>query len=108
MLLATGHLRDARSVSRFLDVGRRMLPELTLDAFDFDAIDVPVLLVWGDRDRMVAHTGSERLLDALPGTRFELLEEIGHCPQVEAPDAVTELLLDFTGAPEPGRASGVA
>ncbi len=103
----SGHHRDRETVARGLTTGRRMLPELRYP-FHFGKVRVPVLLVWGDRDRMVAHTGSERLLDALPGTRFELLEEIGHCPQVEAPDAVTELLLDFTGAPEPGHASGVA
>jgi pimeloyl-ACP methyl ester carboxylesterase len=44
---------------------------------------------------MVSHTGAERLLAALPDTRHEELARIGHCPQVEAPDAVADLLLDF-------------
>ena len=54
-----------------------------------------MLLVWGDRDRLVFHSGAERVLSAVPGARLELLRGIGHCPQVEAPERVAELLLDF-------------
>ena len=102
----TGHLRDARSVSRFLDVGRRMLPELNLDAFELDRIAVPVLLVWGDRDRMVSHSGARHVLDAIPDARYVELPSCGHCPQLEEPDAFADLLLAFQG--ERARARGAA
>jgi len=95
----SAHHRDRDTVSRGLDVGRRMLPELRYP-FHFGAVDAPVMLVWGDRDRMVAHEGSERLLAALPATRYERLPGIGHCPQVESPDAVADLLLDFVDGVE--------
>jgi pimeloyl-ACP methyl ester carboxylesterase len=39
-------------------------------------------------------------LDAVPGSRLELLEGVGHCPQVEAPERFTELLLEFGGQPQ--------
>jgi pimeloyl-ACP methyl ester carboxylesterase len=94
----TSHFRDRRAVARYLDVGRRMLPELN-GCFSLADIRVPVLLVWGDRDRMVSHRGAQRVLDALPDTTYELLEGIGHSPHVEASARVTELLLDFLGAP---------
>jgi pimeloyl-ACP methyl ester carboxylesterase len=55
-----------------------------------------VLLVWGDRDRLVFHRGANKLLAAVAGSRLELLHDIGHCPQVEAPGRVTELLLEFS------------
>ena len=55
--------------------------------------------MWGDRDRLVFHRGAERILDAVPGSRLELLEGIGHCPQVEVPERFTELLLEFSGQP---------
>jgi pimeloyl-ACP methyl ester carboxylesterase len=54
-----------------------------------------VLLIWGDRDRLVFHCGAKRVLDAVPDSRLELLEGIGRCPQVEAPKRFTELLLGF-------------
>jgi pimeloyl-ACP methyl ester carboxylesterase len=54
-----------------------------------------VLLVWGTRDRMVPHTGARILLEALPDTRVELLDDVGHCPQLEATHRLLELLLPF-------------
>lgn len=91
----TAHLRDARSVSRFLDVGRRMLPELTPEAFELERITVPTLLVWGDRDRMVSHSGARHVLEAVPQARYVELVGCGHCPQLEEPEAFIELLLAF-------------
>jgi pimeloyl-ACP methyl ester carboxylesterase len=35
------------------------------------------------------------VLEAIPDARLELLEGVGHCPQVEAPARFTELLLEF-------------
>jgi pimeloyl-ACP methyl ester carboxylesterase len=94
----TSHFRDRRAVARYLDVGRRLLPELT-DCFSLADVKVPVLLIWGDRDRMVSHSGAQRVLDALPDTGYELLEGVGHCPQVEAPERVVALLVEFLAAP---------
>jgi pimeloyl-ACP methyl ester carboxylesterase len=90
----TRHFRDRRAVARYLDVGRRLLPELD-DCLRLTDITVPVLLIWGERDRMVTHRGAQRVVEALPGTTYELLEGVGHCPQVEAPDRVVASLLDF-------------
>lgn len=49
----------------------------------------------GDRDRLVFHSGAERVLNTVAGARLQLLRGIGHCPQVEAPERVAELVLDF-------------
>ena len=91
----TAHHADARSVRRFLDLGRRLLPELTPAAFELDRIGVPVLLVWGDRDRMVSHSGARHVVDVVATARYEQLAGCGHCPQLEAPDAFCDLLLAF-------------
>jgi pimeloyl-ACP methyl ester carboxylesterase len=48
---------------------------------------------------MVTHRGARLVTDALPDTTYELLEGIGHCPQVEAADRVARLLTDFTDSP---------
>lgn len=92
------HLAQRAALVRVLENGRRLLPELA-SPFALAEVDVPVLLVWGDRDRMVPHTGAQRVLEALPETTHEVLAGVGHCPQVEAPDALTELLVEFAVAP---------
>jgi pimeloyl-ACP methyl ester carboxylesterase len=88
----TDHHRDRASVHRILANGRRLLPELERP-FRFDRIRCPVLLVWGDRDRMVSHSGARLVTEALPDAEYELLEGVGHCAQVEAAEKVAELLL---------------
>lgn len=90
----TSHHSDRATVARYLDTARRMLPELRAP-FDLPAIACPVLLVWGTRDRMVFASGAQRVIDALPETRLELIEGCGHCPQIEAAPRLVELLLDF-------------
>jgi pimeloyl-ACP methyl ester carboxylesterase len=90
----TAHHRTRDAVARHLANGRRLLPELR-GCFRLERVEVPVLLVWGDRDRMVTHRGSRHVLEALPGTTYELLEGVGHCPQVEAPERLVELLERF-------------
>jgi pimeloyl-ACP methyl ester carboxylesterase len=92
----TWHHRRRADVGRYLHTLRRLMPELR-EAFEPERISVPLLLVWGDRDRLVFHRGATRILEAVPGSRLELLEGVGHCPQVEAPERFTELLLEFSG-----------
>ncbi|HEU4978016.1 MAG TPA: alpha/beta hydrolase, partial [Solirubrobacteraceae bacterium] len=94
----TGHLAQRAAVARALATGRRLLPEL--EAFPFHLADVrcPVLLAWGERDRMVSHRGARRVVEALPQTAVELLPGCGHCPQLEEPERFAELLLAFAVA----------
>jgi pimeloyl-ACP methyl ester carboxylesterase len=93
----TAQLRTRDAVSDVLANGRRLLPELH-DCFALENVRVPVLLVWGDRDRMVTHEGARHILDALPDTTYMLLDGVGHCPQVEAPERFLAALEEFTAA----------
>ncbi|MDR9373082.1 alpha/beta hydrolase, partial [Conexibacter sp. JD483] len=86
------HHPDRAALARLLSSGRKLLPELR-DCLDLAAIDCPLQLIWGDRDRMVYASGAERVLREVPGARLELLEDTGHCPQIERPQQVVELLL---------------
>ncbi|HEY6780839.1 MAG TPA: alpha/beta hydrolase, partial [Thermoleophilaceae bacterium] len=88
-----GTKADAR---RILETGRRLLPELR-DPYDLERVDCPVLLIWGERDLLVFQTGAERVLDAADTARLELIDDCGHCPQLERPERLTELLVDFPG-----------
>ena len=57
-----------------------------------------MLIVWGRQDRMVYAAGAQRVLDAVPGARAEIIDDCGHCPQLEAPERFAQLLLGFDPA----------
>jgi pimeloyl-ACP methyl ester carboxylesterase len=95
--LFASHFTSSRDIRRLLATGRRLKNEL-LDPFRLDLIEAPVLLVWGERDRMVSCRGSRHLLEALPDARYERLVGVGHCPQLEVPELVCDLLSGFRSA----------
>ncbi len=51
-------------------------------------VQAPTLVVWGDRDRLVAPRLARRTVAAVPGSRLLMLPGVGHIAQIEAPDAV--------------------
>jgi len=88
------HFSDRVVTGRLMATGRRLLPELR-DALRPERIRCPVLLVWGRQDVMVFQTGAQRVLDVVEDSELVTIERCGHCPQLEAPDRLLELLLDF-------------
>jgi pimeloyl-ACP methyl ester carboxylesterase len=90
----TRHFPSVERASEILDIGRQLLPELE-DPFRLERIDCPLLLVWGDRDRMVYTGGAERVLRTVPYSDIEVIPDCGHCPQVELPERLCRMLLDF-------------
>jgi pimeloyl-ACP methyl ester carboxylesterase len=62
---------------------------------DAPAVKVPVLLIWGDRDRLTLHDGARRVQAAIPHTEVVALHGYGHCPQLEAAPRVARLIVEF-------------
>jgi pimeloyl-ACP methyl ester carboxylesterase len=91
----TRHLRSREAVSRTLAVAHRLLPELN-SPFRLERISCPVLLVWGDGDRLVFAQGADRVLREVKGSRIVVIENCGHCPQVEATDRLADLIDGFS------------
>jgi pimeloyl-ACP methyl ester carboxylesterase len=95
----TQHIPSVARGNAVLGIGRRLLPELR-QPFELERISCPLLLVWGERDRMVYTTGAERVLRTVPYSDIEIIADCGHCPQVEVPERLTEMLLGFPEAYE--------
>ena len=51
----------------------------------FKQLRLPVLLLWGAQDRLTPPALGEALREAIPGSRLQLLDGVGHMPQEEAP-----------------------
>jgi pimeloyl-ACP methyl ester carboxylesterase len=90
------HLGTRAAAANAIEVGLRLRPEIA-QPFRMDRVGCPVLLVWGDRDRMTPISGAEPILAGIEGARLERLHGYGHCPQLEAPDRVCELIEEFIG-----------
>jgi pimeloyl-ACP methyl ester carboxylesterase len=58
-------------------------------------ITVPVLLMHGDRDRLVPIASARTAAAANPTWRFEVAVGVGHVPQLEVPDWTISLMLDW-------------
>lgn len=63
---------------------------------DLDQVEVPTLVAWGDRDRLLPmerHAG--RFRREIAGVRFEVMRGLGHTPMWDDPNRVAELIGDF-------------
>jgi pimeloyl-ACP methyl ester carboxylesterase len=58
-------------------------------------IDVPVLVLVGEEDRLTPPSDSEAMVAALPNARFSRIPDAGHLTPLERPDAVAGLLVEF-------------
>ena len=59
------------------------------------SLTVPVLLLHGDRDRLVPIASARAAARANPSWRFEVAEGVGHVPQLEVPVWTAELILSW-------------
>jgi pimeloyl-ACP methyl ester carboxylesterase len=64
---------------------------------------VPVLIVWGARDPIIPVSHGEDAHRALPGSRLEIFDGVGHLPQIEQPSRFITVLEDFLAETEPAR-----
>jgi pimeloyl-ACP methyl ester carboxylesterase len=76
-----------------------------VDASDrlYLAETVPVLIVWGARDSIIPVRHGEDAARAIPGSRLEVFEDVGHMPQLEIPGRFIAVLERFLRETEPAR-----
>ncbi len=62
--------------------------------------DMPTLIIWGSDDDIIPVDHAEAAHAAMPGSRLEIFDGVGHFPQVEAPERFVEVLDDFLATTE--------
>lgn len=65
-------------------------------------IDIPTLILWGRQDEIVPLEMGERLNAAIPLSQSHVLDDCGHNPHEECPEATFEVIGNFLGIP-PGQ-----
>jgi pimeloyl-ACP methyl ester carboxylesterase len=64
---------------------------------------LPVLIVWGARDPIIPVRHGEDAHNAIPGSRLEIFEDVGHLPQLESPGRFIAALERFLNETEPAQ-----
>jgi len=58
-------------------------------------IHIPALVLWGDSDRITTPDYGRAYAEAIPAARFTVIENAGHFPHIEQPNATARHILDF-------------
>lgn len=61
----------------------------------YERIGVPTLVVEGGGDKLLPAGWAAEIAGQIEGARSMVVDEAGHCPQIERSSVVNELLLDF-------------
>jgi pimeloyl-ACP methyl ester carboxylesterase len=69
------------------------------DPTPYERIDVPVLVIAGDRDRLRLPGFAPELGARIPIAEVAVLEGCGHCPNIERSAEVADLIITFLTAP---------
>lgn len=59
------------------------------------AIKVPTLILFGKKDRLINPSAAQTFHERIAGSEVVLLDDIGHLPMEEAPDATANAIADF-------------
>jgi pimeloyl-ACP methyl ester carboxylesterase len=64
-------------------------------------VGMPTLIVWGDTDHIIPVAHAYAAHDAIPGSRLEIFEGVGHFPHAEEPVRFAAVLTDFIETTKP-------
>jgi pyruvate dehydrogenase E2 component (dihydrolipoamide acetyltransferase) len=82
--------QQAVANAAFSDDGQQFdLPE------QLGEVNQPVLIVWGEHDRVIPAAHGAQAIEKLPDALLKLIPDVGHVPQVEAPEQVATAIDRF-------------
>lgn len=86
---------DYRSATTRLEQARQLVEELAEAYQGLERIHAPLLVVACGKDRLVTPASGERLHALVPHSRLLIRSEWGHCPQLDDPAGLAEMLTYF-------------
>ncbi|MDV6012067.1 alpha/beta hydrolase [Haloechinothrix sp. LS1_15] len=90
-------LADYPATRQRLEQARQLVSEID-NAYLPERITAPLLAVGCGKDRLVSPAGARRLHTLVPHSRLLIKPDWGHCPQLDAPDEVSQLVSYFAAS----------
>jgi pimeloyl-ACP methyl ester carboxylesterase len=107
--IAHGHatLSDAAARAAFVHTLRAVVEPggQRVDASNrlYLSTHMPFLLVWGERDSIIPASHGVSTHAQLPASRLEVFPGSGHFPQLDEPERLIDVLIDFVESTEPAK-----
>jgi len=70
-------------------------PSLTTDPANYQTLQMPTLIVWGDSDTIIPLKEGEYLQSLMPNAELVVLKGVNHIPHLEDLDALMKVVLGF-------------
>lgn len=64
----------------------------------YPKLEIPVLVVWGERDTWIPLDRGRRLSELIPGAELRIVQDAGHLIQLDQPEALTAILTRWLSA----------
>ncbi len=77
-------------------------PERYLLEARFANVTSPVLVIWGDTDRVIDVSATQTMKKIKPEIEIKIMKEMGHSPMIERPEETAKLMLNFMARPDRG------
>jgi pimeloyl-ACP methyl ester carboxylesterase len=79
-----------------LETGKGIIPP-NIDELiaKYKDINVPTLIIWGMQDKIISPEAGKLLVQAIPNSTVQWIDQCGHVPQEERPEATVPLVLEF-------------
>jgi pimeloyl-ACP methyl ester carboxylesterase len=105
--LADAESRQAffRSLRDVIDFGGQAVSALSRL---YRAARLPTLIVWGAQDPFIPVRHAVAAHKAIPGSRLEIFDGVGHYPHCEAPERFVAVVIDFIASTKPARLRAVS
>lgn len=88
-----GTFSSARALAHTV---RQMIPsDFSRIISRYKHLKLPVLLIWGEHDRIVRRIQGEKLHVELPASQFVVIPDCGHNPHEELPETTYAIIRDF-------------
>src|SRR5207253_1930915 len=84
-----------RAFTRFFAFCRRLAPFHDR----LDALQIPVLVIWGSDDRLFRASETAVVRRLIPSAQVNVFERCGHCPQIEQPERLVASVSEFLAQP---------